>query len=304
VIYGMGRESEGKWLRLVRDVARDLQKGFAPPNVDKSAPKGIKSQPGRKRIKLKRSALKAEMISFRGRGKVDNVTISSSGHMETFFLAADWFVKAQDPRGGWGVPVQRRMSNGALKLEPGWYSAMAQGQALSVLARAYHASDSESKRSRYSEAASAALDLFNVPSSSGGVRAEFMGKHPWYEEYPTTPSSFVLNGFMYALMGLYDAAEILPQPAASRAARLYADGMKSLKALLPLFDTGSGSVYDLRHLTLAGSGVPPNLARWDYHTTHINQLLLLASVDNESEVLTSVAKRWIGYMTGKRAPHN
>lgn len=54
--------------------------------------------------------------------------------------------------------------------------------------------------------------------------------------------------------------------------------MDSLKKLLTLFDTGSGSVYDLRHFSLASS---PNIARWDYHVTHVNQLLLLATIDDD-----------------------
>jgi len=59
-------------------------------------------------------------------------------------------------------------------------------------------------------------------------------------------------------------------------------------------------VYDLRHFTLAMS---PNLARWDYHTTHINQLLLLSTIEDDP-VFEAVANRWIGYMKGKRAAHN
>lgn len=47
---------------------------------------------------------------------------------------------------------------------------------------------------------------------------------------------------------------------------------------IPLSSTGSGSVYDLRHFSL---GIAPNIARWDYHVTHINQLLLLATIDDD-----------------------
>lgn len=77
-------------------------------------------------------------------------------------------------------------------------------------------------------------------------------------------------------------------------------GMESLKAMLPLFDTGSGSIYDLRHFML---GTAPNLARWDYHTTHINQLQLLASIDS-SPIFKDVVKRWKNYLKGVRAKHN
>lgn len=76
--------------------------------------------------------------------------------------------------------------------------------------------------------------------------------------------------------------------------------MTSLKNLLPLFDMGSRSAYDLRHVTL---DVAPNIARWDYHATHINQLLLLATLDNAT-VIQTTAKRWISYMNGARASHN
>lgn len=123
---------------------------------------------------------------------------------------------------------------------------------------------------------------------------------PWYEEYPTQPPSFVLNGFIYSLIGLYDLLTLAPSLQAREATVLFTQGMKSLKKLLLAFDTGSGTNYDLRHLTL---GCSPNIARWDYHATHVNQLLLLATIDKDP-LLSTTAARWVGYMSGKRAPHN
>ena len=32
---------------------------------------------------------------------------------------------------------------------------------------------------------------------------------PWYEEYPTSPPTFTLNGFMYSLLGLADLRGLL-----------------------------------------------------------------------------------------------
>nr|CAG4641504.1 EOG090X0272 [Eurycercus lamellatus] len=116
-------------------------------------------------------------------------------------------------------------------------------------------------RPEYLEAALKGMKPFSISSTDGGVRAYFMNQYPFYEEYPTTPPSFVLNGFIYSLIGLYDVLSLTPQDQALGDARLLFDqGMQSLKKLLPLFDTGSGSVYDLRHFTL---GLPPNIARWD-----------------------------------------
>lgn len=114
------------------------------------------------------------------------------------------------------------------------------------------------------------------------------------------PPSFVLNGFIYSLIGLYDVMSLAPKESAGDAQLLFDQGMQTLKKLLPLYDTGSGSVYDLRHFTL---GLAPNIARWSYHSTHINQLHLLSTIDSDS-ILSSVAERWTGYMQGKRAAHN
>lgn len=81
---------------------------------------------------------------------------------------------------------------------------------------------------------------------------------PWYEEYPTKPSSFVLNGFIYSLIGLYDLMMLAPTQQVKEATALFDQGMDSLKRLLLAFDNGSGTNYDLRHFTL---GSAPNIAR-------------------------------------------
>jgi len=173
---------------------------------------------------------------------------------------------------------------------------MGQGHAISVLARAYY----HSGEAKYLQAAIRSLRPFRLSSVKGGVAAFFLGKYIWYEEYPTTPSSFILNGFIYSLIGLYDLKSIATGKDAEEASRLFNQGMTSLKNMLTLYDTGSGTTYDLRHFTLKTA---PNLARWDYHSTHVNQLLLLNSIDSDPIFITT-AERWIGYMNGKRAAHN
>jgi heparosan-N-sulfate-glucuronate 5-epimerase len=81
---------------------------------------------------------------------------------------------------------------------------------------------------------------------------------------------------MYSLLGLYDLWSTLDSEAdrfgadRERCRRLFDAGVRSLRALLPFFDTGSGSVYDLRHFSMSTA---PKVARWDYHSTHINLLV-------------------------------
>ncbi|KAE8739430.1 hypothetical protein FOCC_FOCC015071 [Frankliniella occidentalis] len=284
IYHGIECDDVTPWITLIRDLVVDLQKGLLLQNKGKR--------------KLPRSKLKVVGIALRGWGKVDNVSLSSSEHLAHFYDAARWFVKHQDRNtGGWPNPVKRRVAAGMEELEPGWYSAMGQGHAISVLARAYHHSGGEPQ---YLQAAINGLRPFRVPSDEGGVLALFLGKFPWYEEYPTRPASFVLNGFIYSLLGLYDLKTLAPPAQAKEASVLFEQGMVSLKNLLLLFDTGSGTSYDLRHFTL---GTAPNLARWDYHATHVNQLLLLATIDKDP-LIEVTARRWIGYMNGKRAAHN
>nr|CAG4650783.1 EOG090X0272 [Simocephalus serrulatus]SVE94105.1 EOG090X0272 [Simocephalus serrulatus] len=277
--YGMG--SCQTWNRLTRDLHIDLIKGHVLSGRGK---------------KLSRAKLRIHHLLLKGYGQIDNLTVASSNHMEMFYSSADWLVRHQDSSGGWPIGVKRKIAAGRADLDPGWYSAMGQGQAMSLLMRAFNRSGEH----HYLEAALKGMKPFSKSSTEGGVRAYFMNQYPWYEEYPTVPPSFVLNGFIYSLIGLFDVLSLAPRSQVGDAQLLFDQGMYSLKKLLPLFDTGSGTVYDLRHFTL---GLAPNIARWDYHSTHINQLLLLSTIDSDS-ILTTFAERWMSYMQGKRAAHN
>ncbi|KAI1301406.1 D-glucuronyl C5-epimerase [Halotydeus destructor] len=277
--FGLGNEDTWKYLR--RDITVDLNKS---QNILNN-----KLMPKIRNVRLARVVISGKIL-------ISQLYLTSNLHIEYFDAAAEWFVANQNLNGGWAVQVARKLSNGELTLKAGWYSAMAQGQAISLLCRKYHVSRDEN----YLNAAIKALHLFTVNATDNGVRAYFMNQNAWYEEYPTTPSSFVLNGFMYSLFGLYDLKMTCSSAECDLAHSLYEEGLSSLKKMLLLYDTGSGTVYDLRHASL---GTAPNLARWDYHSTHINQLLYLDSIEN-NPLFQTTAKRWVSYMKGKRAPHN
>lgn len=106
---------------------------------------------------------------------------------------------------------------------------------------------------------------------------------------------------MYSLLGLYDVQALRIPGATEKSKKLYNEGLRSLIKMLPLYDTGSGTFYDLRHFTVPG--IAPNLARLDYHVTHINQLLIFATI-SEDPIFETTAARWIQYTEGVRAPHN
>ncbi|CAK5083228.1 unnamed protein product [Meloidogyne enterolobii] len=83
-------------------------------------------------------------------------------HKEIFLKVAEWLLKHQDDRGGWPIPVERIFNKdeeeNKLFLPAGWYSAMAQGHALSFLARAFNATGDE----RFLLAGERACDLFDL----------------------------------------------------------------------------------------------------------------------------------------------
>lgn len=280
VIYGVGHWNG--WRRIVRNLDTDMRKGFKLPE--------------KKNMKRGKIALtEIQSITLRGRGSIDNISLAHSAHAHSFMAASKWLLRHQNEQGNWPITVKRKVVDGVTLL-PDWYSAMAQGQALSLLTRAYL----YTKSPAYLRAALRATKLFKVKSKDKGVLTTFMNQYPWYEEYPTSPSLFVLNGFIYSLLGLYDLKLTADPQHGTEAAELFDQGMRSLKAMLPLYDTGSGSFYDLRHVTMR---IAPNLARWDYHTLHVSLLYFLASIDPDP-ILRTTAARWEGYTKGKRAKHN
>ena len=283
VTYGIGMTKE--WRRLSRNLLVDLHKGFEGKS------KRAKNESKKRRLRL----TEIQTLTLHGRGAIDNVTLAETGHESAFLASARWLLKNQDDNGGWSIPVKRKIRSGT-ELKPGWYSAMAQGQAMSVLTRAYYFT----KDPKFLNAAERATRLFHVKSQDHGILAVFMDRFRWYEEYPMNPSLFVLNGFIYSLMGLYDLKMALPSEERKDAEELFKQGMISLRAMILMFDTGSGTIYDLRHLTM---GQEPNLARWDYHATHVNQLTWITQI-NSDPFYKKVLERWKRYFKGLRAKHN
>ena len=267
-------------------------------------------------------------MAVRGRGRIDNATLRvHAPHYALAKTSADYLLAAQEAStGGWPIRVTRTFAFShlfALKSsdERGWYSAMSQGQAISLLCRVY----AETGESAYWRAASDALAPFSVDVARGGVRAYFLNSSDlvWFEEYPTRPSHlFVLNGFLYSLLGLADFLHICSSSNGSNSQQqqqqehvrqMLAASVSSLLRLVNLFDTGTRTLYDLRHL--AASSVTPNVARWDYHALHVSQLTHLArelereeqrrvaannhfAGRNYSAQLRDVALRWTNYADG------
>lgn len=77
-----------------------------------------------------------------------------------------------------------------------WSSAMAQGQAISVLLRAYQFTGKET----YLESARIAMNAFYIPLKDGGLKTSIKGGLLFFDEYPANPPTRVLNGFIFACL--------------------------------------------------------------------------------------------------------
>jgi len=197
-------------------------------------------------------------------------------HKAVFMKAADWFMESPD--GIWSYEFDW----GELKAP--WISAMAQGEGISVLVRAWHLSGDE----RYLERALMATEPFSREISAGGVLAYLDGRDPFLEEYPTSNPSHVLNGFLFAVIGLADIERIANRtlPADLGAGRW----VDVLGRRLHEWDLGFWSAYDL---SLAGHRLR-NPTTVSYHRLHISQLRYLGEYARSS-VLLNTAEKWDRY---------
>ncbi|WP_188455302.1 D-glucuronyl C5-epimerase family protein [Virgibacillus oceani] len=206
-----------------------------------------------------------------------------------FLTTANWFLNHQDSFGGWAYQFDHDFYPGRLnKLRKPWYSAIGLGMAMSVLSRASNLTGNNI----YSNCALKAKKLFQTASTNNGVLAKFENKFLFYEECPTNPSSYILNGFMFALIGLYD---LFKTTGDKKTKWLYDEGITSLKRMLPLYDLGNRTAYDLTHYTTNGGF--PNVATWGYHIGHIHLLAALNSIEKDPKINETLI-RWKGYLKG------
>lgn len=172
-------------------------------------------------------------------------------HYEQFARSACWALSSQDDCGGWEVgPLL-----GLQYASP--YSAMAQGEGMSVLARAFLTTGEDI----YLESARRALSPLLLEVSEGGTcRRTLEGLV--LEEVPLEEPATILNGWVFALYGLYDLFLV---HGSSEVREALEASLNGLIIHLPEYDAGFWSYYDTQG----------NLASPFYHRLHIAQLRAL-----------------------------
>ncbi len=194
----------------------------------------------------------------------------SDGHLAGFLAQARHLRMTQDARGGWRYPVPVAR----YRVPPGWYSAMAQGLAVSVLLRA---GDLTGERS-YLDAAREAVTLLLLPLGDGGCAHYDRAGRPFLEECPSDPPSHILNGAVFALVGLREFE-------ARSGGNAHASAAQRLAAQVGHYDIGYWSRYDLCF------DAPATVA---YHALHISLLEAAAALLADPS-FRRVAGRWRSY---------
>ena len=153
---------------------------------------------------------------------------------------------------------------------------MAQGELMSLYLRVYQITKNEDLL----KTAKQAYNFLKIDCKDGGVRRLLDNKYLWFEEYPSKIPSYVLNGFIYTLFGLYDLYRVTENIDIKKDID---DCIITLKENIHHFDAGYWSLYDMQN---------KELVRYYYQkNVHVPQLKILFKLTNE-EIFDKYAKKW------------
>ena len=184
-------------------------------------------------------------------------------YLKKFKQCVEWASAKQQEDGGWDTFSQ---------LYPGYaYSAMTQGEGVSLLARGYK----EFQNEHYFEQCRKAIDFMLKPITEGGT-ARYDGEDVVLHEYTHLPA--VLNGWIFALWGLYDWSLISGH---QEDKLIYERVVKTIIKYLPDFDCKYWSMYDL------GERITSPF----YHKVHIAQMQAMYQLTGY-ERFDEFSKKW------------
>jgi heparosan-N-sulfate-glucuronate 5-epimerase len=143
----------------------------------------------------------------------------------------------------------------------------------------------ESGDRKYLVAAMLAFRSFLIGVNQGGVAFTDSRGGLWFEEYIVTPPTHILNGFIWALWGIYD---FLLSTNSADARHLFSAGVKTLATNLESYDLGFWSLYEQSGTRL------PMIASPFYHRLHVTQLRIMHRLTGEP-LFAQFAERWQRY---------
>lgn len=187
-------------------------------------------------------------------------------YKKKLLACADWALENQQDDGSWVTFAYENPEHP--------YSAMAQGEGISMLLRAHIVTGD----ARYLTAAQKAKDFMLKPITEGGT-TRYQGERVYL--YECTHEPLILNGWIFSLWGLYDYSKYVED---DQVKAVLTATLTSLKEKLPAFDLKYWSRYE------DGKRICSPF----YHRLHIAQLRVMYDLFGD-EIYQKYADRWDGY---------
>lgn len=187
-------------------------------------------------------------------------------YLQKFFACVRWAIDNQNENGAFDC------MSFIFPAHP--YSAMCQGEAVSLLLRAFV----HSKEKKYYQAAKNALDFMLKPLEEGGTTKYEDNKITFFE-YTNSPP--VMNGWIFAMFGLFDWTLVCAE---ERYRIVYENALQNLIDNLPLYDCGYWTKYD----------ADKRIASPFYHRLHIAQMEALGKITGQP-VFEEYMLKWKKY---------
>ncbi len=161
--------------------------------------------------------------------------VDSEKSKVTFIRCLNWLEKRCESLAD--SMVIKNEANSQYGIPEGWVSGMIQGQLISVFLRGYQLLGDE----KYLDLAHRCFRSFYIEYEQGGFRRVDEHGCVWFEEFATKKPSFVLNGFIYAMFGIYDYYRVTSNEDSKK---LWNDCVRTLEVNLHKYDVWYWSVYD------------------------------------------------------------
>lgn len=203
-------------------------------------------------------------------------------HQRKFLAASDWMCAhiEQNAHGLW-VWNHHFDWDYRTRLKAPWYSGLAQGQGVSLLVRAHR----ETGIRKYLQTAELGFASFCRSTNQGGVTSTDQQGNLWFEEYIVSPPTHILNGFIWAIWGVYD---YFLATRSQDAKNLVDKAIQTLRSNLARYDLGFWSLYEQSGTVL------PMMASPFYHRLHIVQLRIMHRLTGNA-LFARFADKWEAY---------
>ena len=190
-------------------------------------------------------------------------------YYDKFMQCVFWTIENQEDTGAWNTFF--------FKYPNAPYGGMAQGEAASLLVRAYIVTNDE----EYLNAAKRAIDFMLRSRKEGGCTDYLEEGKVIFCEYTHLP--VVLNGWIFAWFGLFDYVKVSNDNSFYKG--ILNKSKDTLIDMLPKFSTKYWSLYDIRG----------NFASPFYHRLHIAQLEAMYAITSDKSFL-DYSRKWDGYL--------